>query len=305
MTRISTYASYQLAQHELLHTREEADKIFHQTQSFKRASTFNDLGVDTGRALNAHTLLDQITSQRWVNNTVKTGVDLYANRLADLGTTMENFRIELLKAASTGDAPTVNQEISDAFDSLRTALNSQDDGKKMFAGANTDEDAFIPKSLDELASLDDADLGKAFGNDQVRRSGRISDDSDFTYGILASDLGTDFLKALKDLHSLGALPARLSDTQVEQLKELAARVQKGLDQLRLVEAANGVRQNRVDAIETRAADRARIITGVVSNLEDADVAQASTALVAHQTMMQISMAAYKDWSQLSLATFLR
>jgi flagellar hook-associated protein 3 FlgL len=206
VTRISTYASQQIAQHQMLRTREETDRLLQQTSSARRAASFSELGVDTGRALNAHALLDQLDGQDWVNKSVQTQLELYNNRMGEIDDTMEGLRQELWKAVSTNNALSLTQQIKNAFETFRTSLNAEDDGRKLFAGANTEDDAFKPKTLDDLAALPDVDLGKAYGNDQVRRAGRVGDGISFEFGILASDLGTDFLQAFKSLQSLGDLP---------------------------------------------------------------------------------------------------
>jgi flagellar hook-associated protein 3 FlgL len=218
---------------------------------------------------------------------------------------MEGLRQELWKAVSTNNALSLTQQIKNAFETFRTSLNAEDDGRKLFAGANTEDDAFKPKTLDDLAALPDVDLGKAYGNDQVRRAGRVGDGISFEFGILASDLGTDFLQAFKSLQSLGDLPDKMSDDQIAAVEKAAATIDTGLDNLRKINAQNGVRQNRVEAIETRITDRTRIITGVVSGLEDADLPQVQTALLAHRELLEISFKSYRDWTGLSLAAFLR
>jgi flagellar hook-associated protein 3 FlgL len=305
VTRISTYASQQIAQHQMLRTREETDRLLQQTSSARRAASFSELGVDTGRALNAHALLDQLDGQDWVNKSVQTQLELYNNRMGEIDDTMEGLRQELWKAVSTNNALSLTQQIKNAFETFRTSLNAQDDGRKLFAGANSEGDAFKPKTLDDLAALPDTDLEKAYGNDQVRRSGRVGDGINFEFGILASDLGTDFLQAFKSLQSLGNLPDKMDDDQIAAVEKAAATIGIGLDQLRKINAQNGVRQNRVEAIETRITDRTRIITGVVGGLEDADLPQVQTALLAHRELLEISFKSYRDWTGLSLAAFLR
>lgn len=305
MTRISTYAAQQVVQHQLMRTQEETNRLVQQETSQRRPATFADLGVDTGRALNAHALLDQLKAQSWVNQTVQTQLNLYANRLTEIDSTMEDLRVGLWKAISTNDALTLTQQIKEAYEAFRSSLNSVDDGKQLFAGANTDGEPLKPKDLDELAALSDADLGTAYGNDQVRRAGRVGDGQSFEYGVLASDLGTDFLKAFKDLHDMGDIPDKMSDDQIVKMKDIAGTILKGLDRLRDIEAANGVRQNRIEAIDTRATDRTRIMTGVVSGLEDADAPKVHSDLLAHRDLLQISFASYRDWVDLSLANFLR
>lgn len=305
MTRVSTYASQQIAQRQLMRIREETDNLVQQQVTGRRPNTFADLGVDTGRALNAHGLLDQLKAQAWVNQGVQTQLNLYDNRLTEIDQTMEGLRVELWKAVSTNDAPTLTQQIKEAYETFRGSLNAVDDGKQLFAGANTEEDSLKPRTLDDLAAIADADLGTAYGNDQVRHSGRVGDGQSFEYGILASDLGTDFLKAFKALQQMGEIPAKMSDAQMTQVKEIAGTILTGLGQLRQLEAANGVRQNRIEAIDARETDRSRIMTGVISGLEDADVAKVATELTAHQELLKISFMTYRNWTELSLANFLR
>ena len=107
------------------------------------------------------------------------------------------------------------------------------------------------------------------------------------------------------MQALGELPDKLSDEQTREVEKAAATIATGLDKLRAINAQNGVRQNRIEAIETRTSDRTRIITGVVGGLEDADLPQVQTAFLAHREQLQISFQAYRDWTGLSLAAYLR
>ena len=67
---------------------------------------------------------------------------------------------------------------------------------------------------------------------------------------------------------------------------------------------NGVRQNRLDSVLQQHETTGNVVTGVISDIEDVDMASAVTKLNGDQTALQASYKVMAQLSQLSLLNFL-
>ena len=73
----------------------------------------------------------------------------------------------------------------------------------------------------------------------------------------------------------------------------------------VVVGENGTRQAHVENLKTNHVERQDFITLMISDIEDADMAEAATRFQQAQTAVQVSAATFSSLNQVSLLNYLR
>ncbi|KPH62808.1 flagellin [Novosphingobium sp. ST904] len=272
-----------------------------QLASTKKATDYAGLGLDAVRTLSARSMLAQQQSYKNISSRVTTTLQMYDANLNQIDSSLSDLQEQLMTAIGTGDSPGIQSMIEGAFNGVRTALNAKEAGVPLFAGSQTSDEPFAPKTLNDTIGLDAAD---AFTNDQVRQSSRMGDGVDVEYGIVASDVGTGLIPAFRTLAEAGPYGDKLTDAQKVAIQQAIDQLDTGLVSVRAVNAENGRKQNQVETLNDRAVDRANLLTEVIGSVEDADLGQVAIDITQRQTILEASYSVFAQLSSMSLAKFL-
>lgn len=273
-----------------------------QLNNGKRAQDYAGLGTDTVRTLSARTMLAQQDSHKAVADRVSTTLDLYAAHLNQVDDSVAKLRVQIYDAIGSGDSPGLQEAIEAAFTDYRNALNASEGGRPLFAGAQTDQLPLKPQTLNDTIGLDPT---TAFSNDQVRSSGRVGDGIDVEYGIVASDLGTNFLTGFRTLAEAGPFGEKLTDAQMTALKQAVGEMESALVDVRSVNGEVGRKQNQVETLGNRAEERSILLEEVIGKVENADMGQVAIDIAQRKSILEASYSVFAQLSGLSLSNFLR
>ncbi|MBT0670569.1 flagellin [Novosphingobium profundi] len=302
MTRIATLAMQNTLSAAFARSQEALAESQLQLATGKVATDYAGLGVDAVRTLSARSLISQQTTYQNNTSRLSTTLSLYDANLTTLDDSLTDFRSEIYSAIGTGEYPSLQGLIENAFAELKSTLNATESGVPLFAGAQTSSDPFTPETLDDLIGLDVAD---AFNNDSVIQSSRVGDGVDLEYGQLASDIGANLTEAFKMLAEAGPFEdSKLTDTQIAALEDVLDQLDLGLTDLRSANATNGQNQNRLDDLATRAEERSTLLTELVGNVEDADLSQVALDLTQRQTTLEASYSVFAQLQDMSLVNYL-
>lgn len=268
----------------------------------KKAADFADLGTETVRNLSAHSLLARQEAQSAVSKRVGTTLSLYQGNLEGIQSAAEDLKQQIVTAVGTGKAAGLQEAIQTAFDQFRTSLNASEGGTPLFGGGQV---AGNPLAVDTLAQAATTDASTAFRDDGVRSTARVADGVDVTYGIGASQAGKDLYEVFRTLAQAGSIGETPDATQLAALKQAVAQLDTSLGSLRTVNAENGRKQNQVDTLATRGAERALLLQSVIESNEDADLGQVAVDLAQQKTVLQASYSVFAQLSSLSLVAFIK
>lgn len=273
-----------------------------QLSTGKKANDLAGLGADAVRTLTARSLLANQQAESASAKNLGTTLSLYDTNITSIDDSASDLRTKVMAAIGSGTAQGLQGAIEGAFSQFRSALNATDGTSPLFAGSQTGRPPFKPTTLADTAGATPA---TAFGNDNVRGSARVGDGVDVTYGITASDLGTGMLAAFRTLAEAGPIGDTPTPAQLTALQSAVSQIDAALPQVRNVNAANGARQSQVDALATRADDRATLLTKLVSDNEDADPGQLAIDLSQQKLALQASYSVFSQISAMSLTTYLK
>lgn len=272
-----------------------------QMASGKKATTLSALGSEAVRTLSARSLMARQQSEEVVANRLKSSLALVDSHLTSADTSLGDLRTQLLKGIGEGRTDGLQGMIEEAFQTFRTAMNADDAGTPLFAGAQASA-PFTPSNLADTVGMT---ASQAFTNDQVKASARVADGLDVTVGIVASDVGSNIFEAFKTLATSGTIGTTPTTAQAAALRTAVDQLDTGLKQLRAQSAENGRRQAQVETLSDRASERSNILQDLISQNEDADMAQVASELTLRQTALQASYAVFAKLSGLSLVNYLR
>ena len=116
----------------------------------------------------------------------------------------------------------------------------------------------------------------------------------------------DVLKAIADFNAgpNGPIDGKLTATQKTFIQTQLNNLDSARQTILNSQVENGVRQNRLDSVLKQHATTSNVVTGVISDIEDVDMANAVTKLNGDQTALQASYKVMAQLSQLSLLNFL-
>jgi flagellar hook-associated protein 3 FlgL len=268
----------------------------------KKANDLAELGGQAQRILSARTLLAAQEAQGTNATRLGTTLSLYDANISNIDASVTELRRQLLTIVGTGDTAGLQGAIDGAFGQVNAALNAGDGSGPLFAGSQEDAKPFKPNSVAETVGMTAAD---AFGNDDIRASARVADGLDVTYGVTASELGSGLLTVFQTLGALGPIGAKLTTAQKDALTTALGQIDDALPGIRQVNGENGRRQAQAETLATRADDRATLLKGVISEVEDADYGEIATNLQQQQAQLRASYSVFSQLSNLSLVDYIR
>ncbi len=308
MPRIATNISSQVALFELLRNQTDLLKAQKQVSSGKEASDLKGLAPQLGTLSATHALATRtegyIQASKEVSGRLATQ-DLALNEVAG---SADDLRQAVVDAIALNSGITLMQQLESAFGRAVNGLNQTYAGRSLFGGSRIDAPPVNIKTLNDLGAA--ASVSSIFDNTKVKVTARVEEGNPVEIGFLADDVGTDLMtviKAIKDYNDSAAGPftASLTTAQKNFLQSQLASITSAADGLNTVVGKNGLLQNRVDNAQSRAEDQKLILKQVVGDIEDADLAEASTRLSQAQTAVEASARTFSLLSNLSLLNFLR
>lgn len=302
MTRVATIPLQSTMSSAIMRAQEKLAATQTQLSTGKKAATFADLGTESVRNLSAHTLLARQEAQSTVSKRVGTTLSLYQANMEGIEDATSDLRSSLMNAIGTGDSAGLQEAIQTAFDQFRTSLNASEGGTPLFAGSQIDQAPFSVNTLADAAATPGA---SAFHNDTVKANARVADGVDVKYGVGASEIGANLYEAFRTLGAAGAIGTKLTDAQLDSIKQAVSQIDTGLGDLRAVNAENGRKQNQVDTLASRGEERGLVLKNVIQENEDADLGQVAIDLAQQKSVLEASYSVFAQLSGLNLTNYLK
>jgi flagellar hook-associated protein 3 FlgL len=286
------------------------DTTQEQIASHKNATTYAGFGNQTQVLTATIAANARNSAYTTATNFAVTQTDLQDTQLTSLSSLAAQLKKAVSDAVANNDATTLMNQAQSIFDQASAILNTKDaNGDYMYSGGKTDVAPLTPTSLSGLAALPSASA--AFANGDLKKSVQVADGTSVTYGITASDVGTELMQSLKDIAnfdggSTGNFTAATSLTAAQNafLTNAIAQVTTVNSNLNATTASNGYVSNRLTDAQTQQGSMDTLYKGFVSNIQDTDMAQAATQLSLNQTQLQAALQVTAGLHQLSLLNYL-
>ncbi|MDQ0430663.1 flagellar hook-associated protein 3 FlgL [Planomicrobium stackebrandtii] len=270
------------------------EKINNQVASGKLLHRPSDDPNGVSKAMNLKSTLAANTQFERNSNEAKLWMNETGQNIDSMVDAMQRVR-ELAVQGNNGTYSELDQtamaaEIEELTERMRQLANAKVNGQSLFNGQKTGELPFPEKG--NLAA-DSADL--------IAKTFTIGDGIKIQSSVLPDEL---FGTAADDNNIFKTLQSISTDLKAGNSIDLD-KIDAGIDRLLTVGAENGVRQNRVEAVENRLLDSNLELKSMLSKVEDIDYAEAIIKLTSEESVYQASLAASSKIIQPSLMDFLR
>lgn len=305
MTRVSDSASHAMMLANLNRSVGQARDIQVQVSTGKVGLDYAALGRDSQRLVSLEA--ERSRSAKFVD----------ANRVVDLRLQkMESVVAQVTEAASDVKTLLVNAghhhnaaeldldgQMRAMLETVAGLLNSEHNGRSLFAGARTDAS---PVDLDRLPA--DGEFGAQTaaelyyrGDGQVLRH-RASDTLSVDYGVTADESGFGALiQGMKIAQTVDVGDPEGARQRVDRALDL---INRAVDELPDIRGRIGGSRAVLEEETERMEDFRLALDESIGDLENVDLAEAISRLSEHEAQMQAALAALAQLRQISLVSFL-
>ncbi|MCF8475241.1 MAG: hypothetical protein K9G26_11145 [Emcibacter sp.] len=307
MTRVSSFGHQQVMLTSLLNNQSRVFDGQIKITTGKKEESYSGLASEVSTLLGAKTVYGQtqgyIRSANSVNQYLNTN-DIQLNTMI---TNAENIRDNILDSIAQEQTFALNEVLEETYTTMVSALNTSIGGVHVFSGGRSDVEPVVGSEIADLVAA--VSVSDIFQNDQRRPSAKIGQNTTIEYGLLADEIGRDVFQVFKDiaeynLSGLGPLSGKLNATQINFLKGELTNLDTAIDGMRVLMARNGTRQNSVDNFISEHENQEVFLQTFISDIEDADVAEAITRLNNDKIALEASFKITSELTGLSLLNYI-
>ncbi len=309
MNRISSASSYSAILANIQSAQQRQVEAGNQVSSGKIGTNLKDYASKAEVLTAMQTVdarLNTYTDQNKVIASKLQIQDLALNKVADAA---DATRQAIANALANDNATTLMQDLQAQFSNAVGGLNSEYDGKYLFAGGQV---STLPVSATQLSDLTLAPgiIANQFHNDTYVIQAKLDDSTTINTGMLADQLGTNMLTAFQSLEAFhqganGPFSGQLTAAQRTFLEGQLATWRTVHTDLTTATALNGNNQARVDSVQKNIDSQQLNIKTILSDNTDVNLAEASTRLNLAQQSLQASAQAFRTLQDASLLNYLK
>lgn len=313
ITRVSDLSQSQLLISELTKANQAESKTEIQISSGKKAQDFADIASQTGVLFSAKQVLDRNDHYTETTTELSQRLDVQSTALSSLQSAADDLRQNVTDAVANGSGLALMDQVNAAFQEAATALNTQVNGQYIFGGTRTDTAPVNISSMDSLVTgtppaVGTVPVASIFNNNSQVQAATVNDGVTISYGMTASDLGTQLMSAIQAIKQYsdnnGGFSDQLTTDQANFLSGQISNLQNIVSQITAQAAHNGVVQQQVDNVSQQLSSTKIQATQFVSDIEDADLPTALSQLQQDQLQLQASARMAANIGQMSLLNFL-
>jgi flagellar hook-associated protein 3 FlgL len=239
-----------------------------------------------------------------------TQADLQDTQLSSLSDLATQLKKAVSDAVANNDPTGLMAQVDGIFSQATSILNSKDaNGDYIYAGGKTDTAPVSISSLSQLAAA--SSTASIFTNADSKKSVQVADGHTISFGLTASDVGTDLMQSLKDIASFDAggtgnfnNSTNLSQAQTTFLTGQIAATGTVENGLTAITAQNGSIYNQLQSATAQQSTADTLYSSFVDKLQNTNMADAATQLSLNQTALQAALQVTATLNQLSLLNYM-
>jgi len=300
MLRVASFANTDRMLAGTMRVQAEESNLQLQEASGQVSTSYAGYGNSARKLVDLSVSQTQSQTYEAAANEASSRVTVMYDTMSSITDQLSNFRSELSAAMSTDTSDTTTADLqtaaASALDNLKSLLNTQYEGRYLFAGSDT---TTAPVDLTDYdPSLDTADSGYYQGND-TQASVRVASDHTVTYGVSAGS--SAFEQAFRALSAI-ANGTSLDDATLQSASDL---VVSALDGATAIQSELSLNASALSSAASQQSDYQDFLNTEISNVRDVDVTQLSVKLTSYQTQLEASYSALAKVQSLSLVDYLR
>jgi flagellar hook-associated protein 3 FlgL len=307
MDRISTASAYSSVLANLMQAEVAQTNAGNQLSSTEQASDLQGYG---GGA-EALTALQSATSQvtGYLNNSQNVAAKLATQdtALTAVASAATSASQAITQALAANSGTSLMSALQDALSSAVGGLNTTYNGEYLFSGGQVGTPSTSATSLADLTAA--PSVSSLFNNDQRVTATQLDSNTSISTGFLASDVGSPLFSALQAIEAYnqgpnGPISGSLTSAQATFLTGQISSLDTVETNLNNVVAQNGQAQSEVTSVQTALTSQQTMLQGLVGNVSDANLAQASTNLQQAQLSIEAAGQVFQALNNSSLLSSL-
>lgn len=309
-----TQSSYLASQ--MMKRETDVSTLSDQVTSGNVSPTYDGYGNKTMAMESARAVVNRTTGYQSATGIALSQAEVQDNQLDQLSSLSQQLTTAISHAVSTNDGSTLSATCSDIFDQAKAILNYQDaNGSYIYGGGNDTSPPFTVAKYSDLASLstnaitDPTDPNYVFSNGSTIKSVQVSDSETVSYGATASAVGTKLMSVLQSVSKYVAakgsdFTASMDNNDTDFLSSAIGQSTAAYKDINQSTALNGSAYQRIKTASDTQTTTVNLYKGFVSDVQDVDMAQASTNLTNAQTALQASVMITSSLNKISLLNYL-
>jgi flagellar hook-associated protein 3 FlgL len=308
-TRVSTSGNYSSILQNLMNAQQKQVEAGNQVSSQKNGQNLKDY------AKNAETLTAMLSTQSRLqvyqqqNNVITDKLALQDSSLNQVGDAAAASRQAIADALASGDGSSLMQSLGGQFANAVQGLNTQSDGKYLFAGGQINTQPVSAAQMSDLTAPG-AVVSDFFHNDNYKAQAKVDDATSVTTGVLASDVGTGLLTGFQAIQAFqegasGPFSGKLTPAQITFLTGQLAAFDAVRSNITLMTAQNGQSQAQVADVKTNLTARDNTLSGMIGDITDVNMADAVSRLTLAGTAVQAAAQVFQTLQASSLVNILK
>ncbi len=307
MTRVSSFGNQQVMLSSLLNNQSRVVQSQMQITTGKKEESYSGLASEVSTLLGAKTVFSQ--TQGYLRASTYADRFLQTNdiQLGSMVTNAQEIRDTMLEAIAQEETFALDELLSSAYATMVSALNTSIGGVYVFSGGRTDIAPVVGDNISDLVAA--ANVADIFSNDQRPPLARVGENTVVEYGMLADEVGQQVFQVFKDIAEysagpFGPLSGKLNEAQLTFLKAELINMDAAIEDLQVLVARNGTRQNNVENIIKEHENQEVFLEVFIADIEDVNVAEAITRMNNDQIALEASYRITSELTKLSLLDFL-
>lgn len=298
---ISTYAVFQNTLRDLSNRQLDLFNLQNQISSGQKSQDFAGIASQSQQFLDLETKISKIDRYLENNGLASSRLQITSStldRVIQTATSIKNL-IASRRSGTQIDQTTFDQQLTNQWKTLVSQLNTQSEGRYLFAGASTDvkpvEDTTFPVLIDPSVPDD----GYYHGSKQDITL-RIQDNVDITYNTRADDTG------LQQIFAGIAEAKRGNDFDSDAILAAAYDyIDQGIQGVITQQATVNANKIAIDDVNSQHQSFKLYWKGVKEEIGNTDIVSASTQVAINEGILQAAFQAFARINSLKLADFLR
>lgn len=307
MSRVSTSHSYSVVLRDLMRATNSQEKAQSQVSSGRNGDSLRAFAPQVEQLIAANSVKARVEGYLEQGKLITSRLEAQDLALRETANSADAARNTLAEALASDRGDAIMGELQGHFLTAAEALNTQQGGRYLFAGAQVNTRPVDASLLSDLTAA--PAVSDLFLNDQLKPVSRLDDNVTIQSGFLASDEGADLFEAFKEVQAFveanGAFSSPLTAAQKTFIEGMLPKFDAANKALTDSAALNGANQVRVENSLAQHDDRATLLKGEIADIAEVDMAEAISRLEQAQTALQASAQVFATLRGSSLLELLR
>jgi len=303
MDRVANFAQHQRNLAHILDAQKRLNDGQLQISSGKKSQHYSGVARDVRRIVNVeagHVRTTQfISNNKLIDQRLQT-METNVSQVFELVTQFKTLVINALNADNSSDLAMPIQAQA-MLDEVTALLNTEQDGRFLFAGTRTDtrpvDQAGLPAGYTIPTSNGDAS-GYYMG-DSTKLTVQADENFNVSYGITADEVG--FEQAIRAMHMVIIGPPNDRATLDDALNV----IDQAIDGVSNIRTQIGASRAALENVNSRLDDFLLFTEQTISDLENTDITEVITNMNSDQVAVEASFAVISRLADLTLTRFLR